>query len=113
MGHEITYEFVPLSEKLKERPVTFVLRELTWRDMVALEDMITLGKDGTPTLKAGSMKAERFLRALVGWKNFSLNGSGDLPYSAENRELVPIHFYNAIIEEVNRRSVLTEADERD
>ena len=107
-----TYEFTPESEREKSSPVVFTLRELTWRDMVALEDMIGFGKDGIPTIKAGSMKAERFLRAVVGWKNLVVHGT-ELGYSEENREAVPVSWFNAVVDEVNRRTTLSEVDERD
>lgn len=102
---DMTYEFTC------KQGAVFKLRDLTLKDLAELEDgMVQPDAEGKMVPRMGSTKRTKFIKAVVGWSNLKRQGQ-DFPFSEEHKDLVPVVIYHEILDAVNKRMELSEAQE--
>lgn len=105
---DLTYSFTPKAYVGKPNATVFTLRELTIQDIAEIDDaMVTADAKGNSVAKMGTTKRNKFLKSVIGWVNLSRNGK-EIPFSEENKNLVPIALYNEIVDEINKRLTVNE-----
>lgn len=106
-------EYIPKSERGKENPATFIIRALTSGDCIEIDNaMIDYDKDGKTKINVGETKFVKFRVALTGWRAVKVDGV-EAEYNDDNKKKIPLAWYNEIVEEINKLSMLSESERKD
>ena len=101
-------EYIPKSERKKEKPVKFFLKELTVEDGIEIDNAMTsIDNKGKTSFNLGMAKFKKFECGVTGWENLSFE------FSKENIKKVSYRFFNEVVEEINKTSGLNDTQEQD